>query len=269
MVPTRASDRPRLGTAHPALTRPALAHPSATLPTMRGMDRLLELQEIDTKIDRLVHRREQLEAGEDAAAARRSMEAAESALGELRLELDEIGRTSSRLEQEIESFSAKAAAENKRMYDGSIANAKELEALQHEITSLDERRARAEDDLLEEMQRREDLDARATEASSEVEGARERVETLGGDEARELEEIAATLEELRAARAAMLPVFDDELIELYEDQRRQKHGIGAAALVDGVCQACHEQLSAMELDRLKHTEGIRRCEYCRRILVFV
>jgi predicted nucleic acid-binding Zn-ribbon protein len=39
-------------------------------------------------------------------------------------------------------------------------------------------------------------------------------------------------------------------------------------LVDGVCQACHEKLSAMELDRLKRTEGVKRCEYCRRIVVF-
>jgi predicted nucleic acid-binding Zn-ribbon protein len=38
--------------------------------------------------------------------------------------------------------------------------------------------------------------------------------------------------------------------------------------VDGVCRACHEKLSALELDRLKHTDGIKRCEYCRRIVVF-
>jgi len=39
--------------------------------------------------------------------------------------------------------------------------------------------------------------------------------------------------------------------------------------VDGVCQACHEQLSAVELDRLKRMDGVKRCEYCRRIVVFV
>ena len=41
-----------------------------------------------------------------------------------------------------------------------------------------------------------------------------------------------------------------------------------AALVDGICQGCHEQLSAMELDKLKHTDGVKRCEHCRRILIF-
>jgi predicted nucleic acid-binding Zn-ribbon protein len=232
------------------------------------MERVLELQDLDTSIDRLEHRREQLEAGVELAAARREMEDAESRLGELRLALDAVGRESTRLENEIDSMGAKLAAEDKRMYDGSIANPKELEALQHEIASLKERRSRAEDDLLELMERREELEARATTADAEVAASRERLEHVGGDAARELDEIAAELTERVAARQALAPELDEELLELYEDLRRQKKGVGAAAIVDGVCQACHEKLSAVELDRLKHTDGVKRCEYCRRIVVF-
>ena len=231
------------------------------------MDRLLELQDLDTRISRLAQRRTQLESGEDLAAARRAMEDSESVLGELRLGLDEVDRTSRRLEQEIESFSAKSAAEEKRMYDGSIVNTKELEALQHEIASLKERRSRAEDELLELMERREDLDTRATAASEQVATAREHADRVAGDAMRELEEIGTTRVELEAERERLVPEIDEELLDLYEDLRRQKHGVGAAALVDGVCQACHEKLSAVELDRLKRSDGIRRCEYCRRILV--
>ncbi|HYG71482.1 MAG TPA: YscO family type III secretion system apparatus protein [Actinomycetota bacterium] len=232
------------------------------------MDRLLELQDLDTRVARLEQRRAQLDSGEDLAAARRAMEESESVLGELRLALDDVDRTSRRLEQEIESFSAKSAAEEKRMYDGSIVNTKELEALQHEIASLRERRSRAEDQLLELMERREDLDARATAASGQVETAREHADRVGGDASRELDDIASTLARLTAERAELVPSLDEELLDLYEDLRRQKHGVGAAALVDGVCQACHEKLSAVELDKLKRSDGIRRCEYCRRILIF-
>lgn len=235
---------------------------------MRGIDRLLELQDLDTRVARLEHRRDELGSGSDVAAARRAVEEAESVLGELRLALDEVDRGSRRLEQEIESFSAKTTAEQKRMYDGSIVNAKELEALQHEIASLDERRGRAEDELLELMERREELDTRSTAAAAQVETARSHADQVDGDATRELDGIAATLEELGARREELVPAFDEELLELYEDLRRQKHGVGAAALVDGVCQACHEQLSSVELEKLKQMDGIRRCEYCRRILVF-
>jgi len=236
---------------------------------MRGMDRILELQELDTAIDRLEQRRGQLEAGEELSAARKEMEEAEARLGEIRLATDAVASESRRLEHEIESMSAKLAAEEKRMYDGSIANAKELEALQHEIASLKDRRSRSEDALLEQMQRAEDLEARIGGADADVVATRAKVEALGGDAVRELDEIAAELEAKRSARQALATGFDEDLLELYEDQRRQKHGVGAAAIVDGVCQACHEQLSAVELDRLKRMDGVKRCEYCRRIVVFI
>jgi predicted nucleic acid-binding Zn-ribbon protein len=232
------------------------------------MDRILELQELDSTIDRLEHRREQLEAGEELSAARKETEEAEARLGELRLALDAVARESSRLEHEIDTVGAKAAAEDKRMYDGSIANAKELEALQHEIAGLKARRSRAEDDLLEQMVRREDLEARASDADAELSRSRGRLEAIGGDAVRELDDVVADLGGRRAARSALVPEVDEELVELYEDLRRQKKGIGAAAIVDGVCQACHEKLSAVELDRLKHADGVKRCEYCRRIVVF-
>jgi predicted nucleic acid-binding Zn-ribbon protein len=80
-------------------------------------------------------------------------------------------------------------------------------------------------------------------------------------------ELEKALGEHKAERHAMLPAFGEELLELYEELRQQKKGIGAAALVDGVCQACHQKLSPMYLDRLKREQGIRRCEYCRRILI--
>jgi len=233
-----------------------------------GMDRLLELQELDSAIDRLEHRREQLEAGEELSVAREALEEAESQLGELRLAVDAVDADSRRLEHEVESINAKIAAEEKRMYDGSIVNTRELEALQHEIASLRERRARAEDQILEQMERREELDPRALEADASVSAARDKVEAVGGDAVAELDRIAAELEARRAERTALVPALEEDLLELYEDLRGQKHGVGVAAIVDGVCQACNEKLSAVELDKLKHTEGVKRCEYCRRIVVF-
>jgi predicted nucleic acid-binding Zn-ribbon protein len=232
------------------------------------MDRLLELQEIDSSIDRLEARSHQLGSGEQVGAARMTMEEAEGRLGELRLAVDAISRDQRRFEHDIDSMTQKADAEQKRLYDGSIANVKELEALQHEIANINERRSRAEDELLEMMERREDLDSRIAVADKETAEARARVEEVAGDSMRELERIGNELEERRAARAGLVPEIDDELLELYEELRAQKKGVGAAAIVDGVCQACHEKLSAMELDRLRKTDGIRRCEYCRRIVIF-
>ncbi len=235
---------------------------------MKGMDRLLELQEIDSVVDRMTSRKAELESGEKLAAARAAMEEAEGRLGEIRLALDALDREQLRLEHEISSLASKAEAEEKRLYDGSIANAKELEALQHEIANLKDRRSRVEDDLLEQMVRREELEPRAAAADKESTEARERVEVVGGDASRELDEIAGGLQAKASERAALVPEIDEELLELYEELRLSKKRVGVARLVDGVCEGCHQKLSAMELDKLKRTEGVKRCEYCRRIAIF-
>jgi hypothetical protein len=232
------------------------------------MARLLALQEVDTAIDRLSSRKRALEAGGELVASREEADAAERDLGELGLQLDVVGRDQSKLEHEIDSLTQKAAAEQKRLYDGSVANAKELSALQHEIENLTRRRSDREDELLGLMEVREELESRAAESRTRSEALRARVAEVGGAAQEELTTIEAELASRTGERETMAPDIDPDVLELYEDLRRQKKGIGAAALVDGVCQGCHEQLSAMELDKLKRSEDLKRCEYCRRILVF-
>ncbi len=232
------------------------------------MVRLLALQEIDTAIDRLTARKGTLESGGELAAARAEADAAERVLGELGLQLDVVGRDQARLEHEIESLAQKAAAEDKRLYDGSVVNAKELASIQHEIENLKRRRSDREDEMLGLMEVREELERRTAAARTVSDGLRARVDEVGGAGLDELRTIDTELRARIDERQRTLPEIDTDVLELYEDLRKQKKGIGAAALVDGVCQGCHEQLSAMELDKLKRAEGVKRCEYCRRILVF-
>jgi hypothetical protein len=229
--------------------------------------RLLTLQEVDSAVDRLRHRQEALEAGGELAAARAEADAAERGWGELRLQIDAMARDQLKLEHEIDSLTQKSAAEEKRMYDGSIANARELESLQHEVENLKKRRTDREDELLALMEIREDMEAKATAAEARTSELRAAAEAVGGEASQELATIEQELAARAAERAGIVPEIDPDILELYDELRAQKKGVGAAALVDGVCQGCHEKLSAMELDKLKHTEGVKRCEYCRRILV--
>jgi predicted nucleic acid-binding Zn-ribbon protein len=234
---------------------------------MQGMDRLLELQELDTAVDRLTSRRRALESGAGVALAREQADAAEAELGETRLSIDALARDQQKLEHEIDSLTQKAAAEEKRLYDGSVANAKELESLQHEVANLKRRRSDREDELLVILEQREELEQIAKERDVHATKLRSELEEVAGSAESELGQIAKELQARASKREALVVLFDPELLELYEDLRVQKKGIGAAALVDGVCGGCHEKLSAMELDKLRHADGVARCEYCRRILI--
>ena len=228
---------------------------------------LLDIQELDTAIDRLRSRIRALEAGDDAAAALGEANEAERQMGELRLRLDELSRDQMRFEHEIDSMSQKAEAEERRMFDGSVANARELDSIRHEVDNLKKRRSDREDELLALMEVREELESQERASAERSEALRARVEEVGGVAADELERLGIELKERSEARGALAETVDPEYLELYEDLRPQKKGIAAVALVDGVCQGCHEQLSSVYVDRLKRSEGPKRCEHCRRILV--
>ena len=228
---------------------------------------LLEIQELDTASDRLLSRIDALERGEDAAAALAEANEAERMMGELRLRLDELSRDQMRFEHEIDSMSQKAAAEERRLYDGSVANARELDSITHEVENLKKRRGDREDELLALMEMREELEAQERAAGERSEALRARVEEVGSVAADELERLRTELKERSESRAALAETVDPEFLELYEDLRPQKKGIAAVALIDGVCQGCHEQLSSVYVDRLKRVQGPKRCEHCRRILV--
>lgn len=236
---------------------------------MKGLDRILRLQELDSSIDRLIARSEELEDGEELRAAGVKVQELEDRAGEIRLGLDSQRREQERLETEVASLDAKVGAEERRLYDGSVANPKELGSIQAEVSSLRNRKGRIEDEVLEQMERREEMEGRLPPLESELAEARENLAKVDSELAEEVRETRQSLAELRSEREALAPEFDEELLELYEDLRAQKRGIGAAALENGVCSGCHQKLSPLELERIKHAEGIRRCEYCRRILVLV
>jgi predicted nucleic acid-binding Zn-ribbon protein len=230
-------------------------------------DGLLVLQETDLSLGRLRARLEELEVGEDLRMARARLGDAEARLSEVRLSMSTVDLDQRRLEGDIDSMQRKIDAETKRLFDGTVANAKELQSIEAEVESLKARKSRMEDRLLEQMEQGEELGERLKPVEAEVAEAKQRAAELEESSGKELVAIEKAISEREAERADLALELDEGLLQLYEDIRRQKKGVGAAALIDGVCQACHQKLSPVYLDRLKRSDDIRRCEYCRRILV--
>src|SRR5688500_7346111 len=155
---------------------------------MRGMDRLLELQELDLTVDRLEARRKEVESGAALAEARSAADTVEQKVGEIRLALDSIGREEKRLEHEISSVDQRIQAEQKRLYDGSVANPKELSSIQAEMESLGRRKSRLEDEEIGQMEHREELEGRLPPLDKELAELRARVDEVEASATQELAE---------------------------------------------------------------------------------
>lgn len=238
--------------------------------TRADMLPLLDLQKIDSAIDRLRDRRANLpEQRElDEVAERREGISIEHA--ERSAELDAVVREQTKFETEITQVSDKIEHEQGRLYSGEVNNPKELSSIQAELDALRRRKSHLEDQELEVMERREELEgtvnglhAQLTEAGSAL------AEVTARRDAAAVE-IERELSGFDAQRAQLAPTIDADLLEMYESMRGKMSGVAVAALQDWTCRGCGLPLSPLARDEIRRSDdALIRCENCRRLLVLV
>lgn len=236
---------------------------------MSTFDDLMVVQEHDTTIDQLRHRRATLPELAEITRLEGELSSLEAVLAEVTGRRDEIANRQRRLEDELAGVEGKVREIEGRLYSGAITVPRELQALQADVESLRRRCSTLEDGVLEAMTEREPLDEEiaglvATRARLDEEGGRLRVAVVENEAA--LDAQLATATEARQQAAAGIPA---DVARLYEDLRRRLGGVGAARLVQGRCTGCHLTLPATELDRLRREppDVLIRCDQCARILV--
>jgi predicted nucleic acid-binding Zn-ribbon protein len=231
--------------------------------------RLLDLQALDSALDRLAHKRRTLPAlaeiqrRDDLVAARQGdVVLAETAVSDLQRELDKA-------EADIEQVRVRKARDEERLASGAITQPKQLEELQHEVQTLTKRQSDLEDAELEVMERMEEaqkeLDALLAERSEHDDARAAAVEERDREWAAIDAEIAATTEE----RDKVAPEIPADLLALYDKIRAAEGGIGAAPIERGRCGGCHLDLMNNEKSAYRDapTDEVLRHEDCRRILV--
>jgi len=231
--------------------------------------RLLDLQALDSALDRLAHRRRTLPelAAVDELQTRVDRLADDVVL--LQTEDADLGREQSKIDADVDVVRLRMAKDQQRLDTGQVSSPRELENLQSEIESLHRRQGDLEDAELEIMEKREVVQQRLAEVVAERERvALELAETEQRRDAT-FAEIDAESEKATQQRAELAASIDAELLALYEKVRASSSGVGAAALHRGRCEGCHLQLNTTDLNRLRDApaDEVVRCEECRRILV--
>lgn len=230
--------------------------------------RLLDVQALDTALAQLTHRRRTLpELARLAELARRTEQLHGQRIG-LQTELSDVSGEQRRHENDIEMVRTRQARDRQRLEAGGIP-AKELERLDHELTTLARRQSTLEDAALEVMEKREEIErALAAVVSQQEHVTTEQSEAAATRDAA-VAVIDATVVSKSAERAAAAHEIGAELLDLYEKVREAQGGVGAAALRQRRCEGCRLELAGSELGRVRHAapEEVVRCDNCGRILV--
>lgn len=236
---------------------------------MSALEALLEVQEHDTAVDRLRHRRAHLPEREQLAAVEERVAEVGAAISELQGRRDAVLARQAALEAGIAAAGRRITEIEGRLYSGQVTATRDIMAMTGEVESLKARRSSLEDELLAAMEEDEPLAAGVAALEAEqaaLASAAAEVRAVIGEAEQVIDAEIAAQAEARAAEADGLP---EALLAAYEKLRARLGGVGAARLVGASCGGCHLTLPVQEVARIKREppDALVLCEQCGRILV--
>lgn len=228
---------------------------------------LVELTALDAEIGRLDHRAKNLAEQQALDAVAAEHQEASDKLALVGIALEDLDGEVAKYESEIASVRQREDRDRTMLQAGTV-NSKQLTDLQHELETLERRRASLEDDELEVMERRERLQEEQAEKQGGVDELRQAVDTarVARDEALVTIDVAR----LKALdrRGEIVGGIDAALLAVYERQRANG-GPGAGVLQARRCGACRIEIDRTDMARMSGLpeDEVLRCPECNAILL--
>lgn len=226
---------------------------------------LYRLQEIDLQVQQKHKRLEEIAA---QLADNKALTEAQKQVEANQLVLTPLQTKVRKLEQEIQTNTAKVRDTDETLYSGRVKNPKELQDMQHEIQSLKKRNQELEDTLLETMLSVDEADASLKESTSKLETIRAQFELANQsliDEQKRLKSEGSTL---LKSREQLVPTIEAETFRVYNNLRRTKNNHAVAVLNNQSCSVCRVQQNMNVIQAVRKGEGLTYCSSCGRILIY-
>jgi uncharacterized protein len=233
------------------------------------LEALLALQDLDTAIAQLEHRKATLPERGRLGEVRLQLAALARRAADLDAARQELTGRQAALERQIATTQSRRQAIEQRMYAARGTAPRDLQAMDEEIRHLAERQSELEDAELELMVEQEPLDAALAEVVATQSALTSEAEELASAVSSAETVIDEQLRGQVADRTATAASVPPDLRDRYEVLRAHMGGVGAARLVGTRCSGCHLELPSMEVERIRHLPPgtVVTCDQCGRILV--
>lgn len=230
---------------------------------MSRAGQLYDLQQIDSGLDSRVARMKQIDA---AMADSAEMVAARAANDEAAALLEREQATLKRLSHESEEASTRLKTLERKMYDGSIKNPKELGQMGDEVAHLKVRVKSLEDTALDAMLSTEAAEEAKAAAQSHLDHISKEQEIYQAGLIEEKEKLLTQARVLQAKRQRSITDIAWADLQTYERLRRAKGGIGVAAAKSSICSGCHATVPVSVMRQARAATELTLCSTCGRIL---
>jgi hypothetical protein len=202
----------------------------------------------------LIGNTEELEAAREEAATRKEeLHAAEGAFKEREDEANDLA-------QKIEPL-------EKKLYQGTILNPKELDDLQKDIESLKRRRGQLDEQAIEAMDALEEAQRASSDAQQKLD-AMERDHAAGqADLHARIAALEREIAELQGERDEQAGDVEPSLLQLYDRVAAIRQHRAVAKVEGGACQGCRISLPSSLIQRARGANNVVQCTSCERILL--
>jgi uncharacterized protein len=234
-----------------------------------ALTQLLAVQDLDTSITQIQHRRAALVEKVGLSAVEAELAALSAEEGVLSERRRELVATQKDIEGQIAVINERRGGIEQRMYAARGSSTRDLQAMDEEVRHLTQRRAELEDAELVAMVDQEPLDAELSTLTARLAPVQERAEVLRAEVAQGQTELDAELADAVSARASEAEKLPPDLAERYEKLRARMRGTGAARLLGQHCDGCHLELASVEVERIRALppDTVITCDQCGRILI--
>lgn len=215
-------------------------------------ERLLELQRLDTALDRARARMQQLRQDADYQTLQQQVTEARTAAEQRAQELTGARRVLTGIEDEVTKVREHRERDQQRLDAGQGA-AKELEKMMHEVDTLARLQDEHESRQLEAMESLDAAEAADAAAQQQLTAAEQASQDRARAVKAEAAEVSAEGKRLTAQHAELASSLPEALISVYQKARQRNGGTGAARLVGKRSEASGVPLSPADLDEIRRT----------------
>jgi len=228
------------------------------------LQRLIDLQRLDSAVHEAQRRLAEAPEREKALEAR--LDAARQQLAAAKERLADSQTARRAIEKEVAVHQGRLSKFREQAM--AVKTNQEYHAVQHEISFAQNEIKTLEDAVLERMVEGDELTATLKRSEAALAAEQKAVEAERRAMAAEAVEQQAAIDRLGAERVTVAGAMDQQVLYIFEQVARKRHGVAVAEARDGICTICHVRLRPQVFNNVLRNDAIVQCDSCNRILYY-
>jgi predicted nucleic acid-binding Zn-ribbon protein len=230
---------------------------------MNPVAQLFNLQKTDIELNRIENRFQQLEAEINAD---QTVKKAEEKLLDAKNKQVILSQTLRSIEENAKQIQIKIELSDKKLYSGSIKAPKELQDLQTELTMNKNKLKSLEEDELQAMIDCEQHEVYFKQCEEYLKSTRAASTVKHSLALGEKSQLSLEKDRLLRERSAIQSSIPDEIMELYMQLKKNKHGLAVSKITENNCESCGASITPAMVQAVRALKEIIQCPSCGRIL---